>query len=148
MGQLADLGGVVRAAFALVRGVVPVVPHEVVGDELATPLERFGQGRLAVRAGQRRLGGHLDHGQAAAGRGDGVALVGVRLLPDPQLVYLGLEPRPVYGRGRGSPEVPSVVSCACAASASRLIACSRWSHCAASSAMARAAWSRRSVWIW
>ena len=75
------------------------MPHEVVRDELATPLERVEQGDRPVGPDQCEVGVHLDHGQAPSGRGDRVALPGVRLLPDPQRVQFGLEGRPVDGRG-------------------------------------------------
>jgi hypothetical protein len=51
-------------------------------------------------ARQRVRGIHLDNGQAPPGRGDRVALPGVGLLPDPQLVHFGLEGGPVDGRGQ------------------------------------------------
>ena len=62
VGQLRDLGGDPRAAFALLgRGFVGV-PHEVVGDELSASFERFEQGERPVGAHQREAGGYLDHG--------------------------------------------------------------------------------------
>ena len=100
VGQLADLGGVPRAAFALLGRGVAGVPHEVVGDQLPTALERLEQGDRPVRAGQRNAGIHLDHGQPTPGRGDRVAFAGVRLLPDPQRIQFGLEGGPVDGRGQ------------------------------------------------
>jgi hypothetical protein len=86
VGQLADLRGVERAALALLGRGVPVPPHEVVGDELPAPFESVEQADRPVRPGQREAGVYLDHGQAPASRGDRVALAGVRLLPDPELV--------------------------------------------------------------
>ena len=44
VGQLPDLGGDPRAPFALLGGGVAGMPHEVVGDELATALEGVEQG--------------------------------------------------------------------------------------------------------
>jgi hypothetical protein len=38
------------------------MPHEVVGDELSAPFERFEQGERPVDPGQRKIGVHLDHG--------------------------------------------------------------------------------------
>ena len=95
-----DLGGVERAAFALLGRGPAGVPHEVVGDELPAPLERVEQRDRPVRPGQREAGVDLDHGQPPPGRGDRVAFPGVRLLPHPQRVQLGLEGRPVGGRRR------------------------------------------------
>jgi hypothetical protein len=98
--QLPDLGGDPRAALALVGRGVPGPPHEVVGDELPAPLERVEQGDRPVRPGQLQAGIDFDHRQAPAGRGDRVALAGVRLLPHPQRVQFGLEGGPVDGRGQ------------------------------------------------
>ena len=62
-GQLADLAGVVRAAFALVGGGVAGPPHERVGDELpGVPRKRE---RVTGPWGRQRDGGiQLGHGQA------------------------------------------------------------------------------------
>jgi hypothetical protein len=38
------------------------VPHEVVGDELSAPFERFEQGERPVGPDQREVGVYLDHG--------------------------------------------------------------------------------------
>src|ERR1700733_1568940 len=80
-----------------------VPPHEVAGDELPASLERVEQGERTVRSGQRQAGVYLDHRQPAPGRGDGVALPGVRLLPDPQRANLCLEGGAIgHGGQRGS----------------------------------------------
>ena len=50
------------------------------------------------RPDQREIGVYLDHGQAPSGRGDRVAFPGVRLLPRPQRVHLGL-PSGAVGHG-------------------------------------------------
>ena len=77
VGQLRDLGGDPRAAFALLGRGPAVVPHVVVGDELSAPFERVEQGR-PVRPARRAGGGvDLDHGQAPPGGGDRVAFPGV-----------------------------------------------------------------------
>jgi hypothetical protein len=55
-------------------------------------------GPVSVRPAE--AGVYLDHGQPPPGRGDRVALAGVRLLPDPQPVQFGLEGGPVDGRGQ------------------------------------------------
>src|ERR1022692_1200988 len=99
VGQVRDLGGDPRAAFALPGGGVAGVPHEVVGDELPAPFECFEQGERPAGPGPREAGVCLGHGQAPPGRGDRVALPGVRLLADPQLVQFGLEGGPADGRG-------------------------------------------------
>jgi hypothetical protein len=100
VGQLRDLGGDPRAAFALLGRGPAGVPHEVVGDELPAALERVEQGERPAVPGQREAGGYLDHGQAPPGRGDRVAFPSVRLLPDPQPVQFGLEGGPVDGCGQ------------------------------------------------
>jgi len=48
VGQLADLRGVERAAFALLGRGPPGVPHEVVGDQQPASFERFEQGGMAL----------------------------------------------------------------------------------------------------
>jgi hypothetical protein len=100
VGQLADLGGHPRAAFALLGGGMPVPPHEVVGDQLTAPFERVEQRDRSARPGHREAGVHLDHGQPPPRRGDRVAFSGVRLFPDPQPVEFGLEGCPVNGSGQ------------------------------------------------
>ena len=81
-GQLDDVAGVEGAAFALLGRGLTGVPHEVVGDQLATSLERFEQGERPVGPDQREVGVDLDHGKAPTGCGDCVAFAGVRLLSD------------------------------------------------------------------
>jgi hypothetical protein len=63
-----------------------VVPHVLVDEEFMTALEQVPERHRAVRADDLDATVDLDHGQAAARRGDRVALAGVRLLPDQQLV--------------------------------------------------------------
>ncbi len=99
VGQLRDLGVAPRAALALLGRRLPWVPHEVVGDQLSTALERVQQGHRAVLTDQRESWVHLDHRQLAACRGDRIALTGVRLLADPQGIELGLKRAPI-GRDR------------------------------------------------
>jgi hypothetical protein len=48
VGQLRDLGGDPRAALALLGRRLTRVPHEVVGDELSAPFERFEQGERPI----------------------------------------------------------------------------------------------------
>ena len=98
VGQLRDLGGDPRAAFALLGRGVAGVPHEVVGDELSASLESVEQGERPVGPDQLEVRVHLDHGQAPSGRGDRVAFPRVRLLPKPQPVQFGLEGGPVGDR--------------------------------------------------
>ena len=74
------------------------MPHVVVDDQLAAALEHLDQRDRAVLADQRDRGVDLDHRQPPPGGGDGVALAGVRLLPDQQLVELRLPARPVHHR--------------------------------------------------
>ena len=62
VGQLRDLGGDPRAAFALLGRGSARVPHEGVGDELSAPFERFEQGERPVGPDQLRGGVYLDHG--------------------------------------------------------------------------------------
>ncbi len=62
VGQLRGLGGDPRAAFALLGRGSAGVPHEVVGDELPAPFERFEQGERPVGPDQREVGVYLDHG--------------------------------------------------------------------------------------
>ena len=99
VGQLGDLGGAPRAAFALLGRGSAGVPHEVVGDELPASFERVEQGERPVRPDQLEARIDLDHGEAPTGRGDRVAFPGVCLLPNPQPVQFGLEGGPVDGRG-------------------------------------------------
>jgi hypothetical protein len=61
VGQLCDLCGHPRTAFALLGRGFPGVPHEVVGDELSAPFERFEQRDRPVRPDQRQVGVDLDH---------------------------------------------------------------------------------------
>ena len=56
VGQLCDLGGVPRAALALLGRRSAGVPHEVVGDELSALFERFEQGERPVRPDEREVG--------------------------------------------------------------------------------------------
>ena len=102
VGQLRDLGGDPRAAFALLGRGPAGVPHEVVGDEKPSPFERVEQGERPIGPDQWRSGVYLDHGEAPSGRGDGVAFPGVRLLPNPQPVQFGLEGGPVDHRRQRS----------------------------------------------
>jgi hypothetical protein len=67
------------------------VPHEVVGDQLLTSFEGIKQGERSMRSDQLKAGVDFDHGQATSGRGDVVALVGVRFLAKAQLVKCTLE---------------------------------------------------------
>jgi hypothetical protein len=55
------------------------MPHEVVRDQLAAALEGVQQSGRAVGPGQFQARIDLDHRQAPPGRGDRVALSGVRL---------------------------------------------------------------------
>ena len=69
---------------------------------LTAALECFKQGEPPVGPDQLEVGIHLDHGEAAAGRGDGVAFMRVRLLPYSQSVQLVLKGRSIhYLRQRG-----------------------------------------------
>jgi hypothetical protein len=61
VGQLRDLGGDPRAAFALLGRGVAGPPHEVVGDEQSAPFERFEQGERPVGPDQRESWVQLDH---------------------------------------------------------------------------------------
>ena len=81
--QFAELTRDPGTAFTLLRGGMPVVPHEVVRDELPPTLERVEEGEAAVGPGQFEGGVDLDHGKTAACRRDRVTFPGVRLLPDP-----------------------------------------------------------------
>ena len=100
VGQLADLAVEERAPLALVRRGLAVVPHVEVHDQLAPALEHVPQRYRAVRPGHRDRPVDLDHGQPPPGRRDRVPLVGVRLLPHPQLIQLSLPARPVGHRRR------------------------------------------------
>ena len=62
-------------------------PHVVVDDQLRLAVEDVGEPDRAVLALQRVVG-HLDHGQPAALRGDGVELPRRGLLADAQRVEL------------------------------------------------------------
>jgi hypothetical protein len=90
VGELAYLSVVEGAAFALSLGRLAGEPHVVVGDELPAAFERLQQRDRPVRADQGDRGVDLDHRQPPPGRGDRVALVGVRLFPNPQGVDFGL----------------------------------------------------------
>jgi hypothetical protein len=81
----------------------------VVGDQLPAAFERLQQRDRPVRADQRDRGVDLDHRQPPPGRGDRVALVGVRLFPDPQGVDFGLPGGAVdHRRHRGRVVAPVV----------------------------------------
>ena len=80
IGQFADLRCNPGAPFALLRRWTANVPHEVVGDELPTALERVEKRHRAPRANQRDTRVYLDHWEPSAGRRNGVSFVGVRLL--------------------------------------------------------------------
>jgi hypothetical protein len=67
------------------------VPHEIVRDELSTPLERVEKRRRPVRANQSDGGVHLYHRQPSASGRDGVAFARVSLLSDPQCVQSRLK---------------------------------------------------------
>src|SRR6476469_10615628 len=84
--QFAHLSVVLRAAFALTGGRGTVVPHHVRREELRPSLERVDQADIAARSDQRNGRVNLDHRQAAPGSGDRVALTGVKLLADADLV--------------------------------------------------------------
>ena len=67
------------------------MPHEVVRDELSPPFECPEQGNRSVGPDQSDAGVDLGHGEAAAGRGDGITFSGVGLLPYAQAVHFALE---------------------------------------------------------
>jgi hypothetical protein len=76
------------------------VPHEVVGDELPTPLERFEKCRRALRANQRCSAVHLDHMEPPASCRNGVTFMRVSLLSNPQCVELLQKGAPIDDIGR------------------------------------------------
>src|SRR5207237_9986650 len=69
-------------ALPLVRGAV--VPHVLVDHELVATLEQVEKRDRPVNAGDLDRAVELDHRQPPPGRGDRVALTGVRLLADQQ----------------------------------------------------------------
>src|SRR5205085_10432752 len=71
-------------ALPLVRRAV--VPHVLVDDELVATLEQVDERDRAVNASDLDRAVELDHRQPPPGRGDRVALTGVRLLADQQLL--------------------------------------------------------------
>src|SRR5207244_5464426 len=71
-------------ALPLVRGAV--VPHVLVDHELVATREQVDERDRAVNAGDLDRAVELDHRQPPPGRGDRVALTGVRLLADQQLL--------------------------------------------------------------
>jgi len=89
--KLADLRCNPGASLALLRRSVTGVPHEVVGDELSTTLERVQERDRATFANERCGTVHLDHGEPSAGGCDGVTFSCVSLLTNPQGVQLGVE---------------------------------------------------------
>jgi hypothetical protein len=62
-----------------------VVPHVLVDHELVAPLEQVKERDRPVGSDDRDRRVELHHRQPAPGRGDGVALAGVRLLPGQKL---------------------------------------------------------------
>jgi hypothetical protein len=100
IGQLADLRCNPGAPLALLRRRVAGVPHEIVDNEHPASLKRVQQCHRATFANGWCGTIHLDHRQPSAGSCNGVTLVRVRLLPNPQCVQLGLKGGPVdYVRG-------------------------------------------------
>jgi hypothetical protein len=89
-----------RAALALLRRRLAVVPHVQVRDQLPAALEHVDQRHRTVRPDQRDPRVHLDHGQPPTGGRDRIALAGVCLLPHPQPVELGLPGGPVDDLGQ------------------------------------------------
>ena len=79
VGQLRDLRGDPRAAFALLRRRVAGVPHEVVGDQLSTALEHVEKRHLAVRA-RRSIPGAEPFGVLAPGNRADLVLTGANPL--------------------------------------------------------------------
>jgi hypothetical protein len=63
-----------------------VVPHVLVHHKFVAPLEQVEERDRSVGADDLDLPVELDHRQPPPGRGDRVALTGVRLLADQQLV--------------------------------------------------------------
>ena len=78
------------AALALPLVRRAVVPHGVVDHELVAALEQVQERDRAVRSDDLDRPVELHHRQPAAGRGEGVALTGVGLLADQELVTGGL----------------------------------------------------------
>ena len=74
------------AALALPLGRRAVVPHRVVDDELVATLEQVDERDRPISADDLDRAVDLDHRQPPPGRGDRVALTGVRLLADQQLL--------------------------------------------------------------
>src|SRR4030095_7258862 len=75
-----------RAALTLPLVRRAVVPHVLVDEEFIAALEQLPERHRAVRADDLDATVDLDHGQPTTRRGDRIALAGVRLLPDHQLV--------------------------------------------------------------
>ena len=78
------------AALALPLVRRAVVPHVLVDHELVATLEQVQERDRAVRSDDLDRPVELHHRQPAAGRGEGVALAGVGLLADQELVTGGL----------------------------------------------------------
>src|SRR6202040_733741 len=95
VGQLGDLSGAPRTALALLGGGVSGMPHEVVGDQLGTALERVEQRDRALRADQGGGGIDLHHRQPTAGRGDRIPFARGGLLANPQRIKFPSERGPV-----------------------------------------------------
>src|SRR5207249_4051981 len=76
--------GSAALALPLVRRAV--VPHVLVDHELVATLEQVDERDRPVNAGDLDRAVELDHRQPPPGRGDRVALTGVRLLADQQLL--------------------------------------------------------------
>src|SRR5712671_2857257 len=74
------------AALALPLVRRAVVPHGVVDDELVATLEQLDERDRPVSTGDLDRAVELDHRQPPPGRGDRVALTGVRLLADQHLL--------------------------------------------------------------
>src|SRR3954453_4394226 len=102
IGQLGDLGGDPGAAFALLGRGMTGVPHEVIGDQLAAPLECVEQRDGTVGINERRCRVYFDHRQPTAARGDRVSFARVRLFANPQLIQFALEGGPVDHRGQST----------------------------------------------
>jgi hypothetical protein len=68
---------------------------KIVHDELSTALERVEKRHRTFRANQRDARVHLHHREPPAGGGDEVALVRVRLFPNPHRIELSLKPAPI-----------------------------------------------------
>src|SRR5262249_49860985 len=81
-----DVPGRGGAALALPLVRRAVIPHVLVDHELAATLEQVDEGDRPVSAGDLDRAVELHHRQLPPGRGYGVALTGVRLLADQQLL--------------------------------------------------------------